>query len=238
MDTSRPVGNLSHALLELMYNHGFVKWNPEPFTLKSGKRSHVYVFGREDITDNPNLLYMLGGEIRKAVQSIFEKLTLPDDPRIPCIIGIPTAGTPLAQAAAMVRFFEPEWDPRKAWNICTKLCFRVMREVQKKHGAHNGWVNGAPDTEKHFYCAVDNVVTDGASKVEAAKRLLEDGYPAYGMPQIILVAREWHVVEELKKRGFKQVIVLFTLRDIINGFKERGYWTPEMAGQALAEFSD
>lgn len=231
MDTSRPIGNLSPSLLNLMYAYGFVKWSPEPFTLKSGKQSHVYVFGREDITDDPHLLYMLGEEIVRAV-----RVACGNDQRLPCLIGIPTAGTPLAQAASMVNFFERKENPRKVGAI--QICFRVMREKRKGHGAHQGWVNGAPDLANHFYCVVDNVVTDGQSKIETAERLLEDGYPAYEMPQIILVAREWKVVEELKKRGFKHVIVLFTLKDIINGFKGRGYWTPEMANTALSEFAE
>ncbi|MBI3074897.1 MAG: hypothetical protein HYY92_01640 [Parcubacteria group bacterium] len=231
MDTSRPVGNLSLVLLKNMHMHGFVKWSPEPFTLKSGKQSHVYVFGREDVTDNINFLHLLGREIVNAVQ-----LVCANDQRIPCFIGIPTAGTPLAQAASMASYFEPA-SFKKPIDLRT-MCFRIMREKRKEHGAHNGWVNGAPDVAKHLYCVVDNVVTDGQSKVEAAERLLEDSYPAYDMPQIILVAREWRVVEELKKRGFKHVVVLFTLRDIINGFRERGYWTPEMAEQALSEFAE
>lgn len=231
MDTSHPVGNLYPALLRLMHAHGFVKWSPEPFTLKSGKQSHVYVFGREDITDNINFLHLLGREIVNAV-----RITFPNDPRIPCFIGIPTAGTPLAQAASMASYFEPA-DMNNPINLRT-MCFRIMREKRKGHGAHNGWVNGAPDLAKHFYVVVDNVVTDGQSKVEAAERLLEDGYPAYDLPQIILVAREWKVVGELEKRGFKHVVVLFTLKDIINEFAERGYWTPEMAEQALSEFAE
>lgn len=231
MDLSCPVGNLSPWLLEAMHTHGFVKWSPTPFTLKSGKQSHVYVFGREDITDNVNFLHMLGREIVQAVRDSFQS-----DQRIPCFIGIPTAGTPLAQAASMASYFEPA-DMNKPTDLRT-MCFRIMREKRKGHGAHNGWVNGAPDVAKHFYIVVDNVVTDGQSKVEAAERLLEDGYPAYDLPQIILVAREWKVVGELEKRGFKHVIVLFTLKDIINGFVKYGYWTPEMAKQALSEFAE
>lgn len=231
MDLSRPVGNLSWWLLQEMHRYGFVKWSQEPFTLKSGKQSHVYVFGREDITDNINFLHLLGQEIVQAIRGTF-----PDDQRIPCFIGIPTAGTPLAQAASMASYFEPA-DMNEPIDLRT-MCFRVMRETKKKHGAHQGWVNGKPDLAKHLYCVVDNVVTDGQSKIEIAERLLEDGYPAYDLPQIILVARDWKVVEELKKRGFKHVIVLFTLKDIINGFKERGYWTEEMAKQALSEFAE
>lgn len=238
MDTSRPVGNLSRWLVEDMIRYGFVKWSPMPFTLKSGAQSHVYVFGREDITDNPALLFALGREIRRAAFLAFTDATSPIDSRIPCLIGIPTAGTPLAQAAAMVNIFEPEKNPRNQRNEARQMCFRIMRETKKKHGAHQGWVNGAPDPAKHFYCVVDNVVTDGQSKIETAERLLEDGYPAYDMPQIILVAREWKVVDELKKRGFKHVIILFTLKDIINGFKWHGYWTPENANTALSEFAE
>lgn len=230
MDSSRPVGNLQPWLLKAMYTHGFVKWSPTQFTLKSGKQSHVYVFGREDITDNPPLLHVFGREIRNAALLAFSRLA-PTMSLVPCLIGIPTAGTPLAQAAAMVDFFEGTANG-------TKMCFRIMREAKKKHGAHQGWVNGAPDLAKHLYFTVDNVVTDGQSKVEAAERLLEDGYPAYDMPQVILVARDMRIVPALHTQGFKHVIVLFALRDIINGFAERSYWTKEMAVQALSEFAE
>src|SRR3989344_7193763 len=121
-------GGESVFLLRMMFDFGFVKYSPTPITLKSGRESHVYVFGREDITDNPRFLYALGYKVRDAARLIFEKLTLVNDSRIPCLIGLPTAGTPLAQAASMVSFLEKRYNIRGVANTSERMCFRIMRE--------------------------------------------------------------------------------------------------------------
>lgn len=41
-------------ILRLMAEYGFVCYSKTPFKLKSGIMSNVYVFGREDLTDNPD----------------------------------------------------------------------------------------------------------------------------------------------------------------------------------------
>src|SRR5688572_21480151 len=84
-------------LLLSMVSCGLVRYSETPFTLRSKIESHVYVFGREDLTDNPMLERKVGVKIADVVQANSE----PDAP-MPCLIGLPTAGTVLAQAGAMM----------------------------------------------------------------------------------------------------------------------------------------
>ena len=198
-------------LVRSLHDIGFVRWSDTPFTLKSGVPSHVYVYGREDLTDNPNVLARLGSVI--ALELEYE-ISVPTGKKL-CLIGIPTAGTPLAQAAA---------NGSEGFII-----FRVMREMQKDHGAHGKTiVNGRPNPAEHVYATIDNVVTDGESKVEAARLLREDGYPVDDMTHVILVDRGNGGVERLRKEGFK-VIVIFNLTDLIDVFVESERWSPEQA---------
>ena len=82
--------------------------------------------------------------------------------------------------------------------------------------------------------AVDGVVTDGASKIEAAKRAVEEqGYP-WNMPCFILVDRQQGAVERLKRLGFERLVVAYNLLDITFAFGELGLW-PKSAVQAVEE---
>lgn len=206
------------AVLGVMHDFGFLRYSETPFTLKSKIQSNVYVYGREDFTDNPDLEYRLGMHMARLVYKHSS------DERQQILIGLPPAGTALAQAAAFgslnVRLHK---DPTRK-----PIGHRIMREVTKKdHGVHGGWVNGKPDLEKHRYWIVDNVATDGATKIEAISKLNDDGYPALEMPVLICVDRQQGAVERLKKAGFKEVYVLFHLLDITHVFGELGWWPKE-----------
>lgn len=203
-------------LVRGLHDVGFVRWSDASFTLKSGVPSHVYVYGREDLTDNPDVLARLGSVIARRLE---EEIPVPAGKKL-CLIGIPTAGTPLAQAAA---------DGSDGFII-----FRIMREMKKEYGAHGKTiVNGRPDPARHVYATIDNVVTDGESKIEAAKLLREDGYPADDMIHVILVDRGNGGVERLRREGLK-VVVIFNLTDLIEVFVESERWSPAQA-QALKD---
>jgi len=92
---------LDDELLRLMESYGFIKRREEPFTLKSGIQSRVYVSGGADLTDHPDLLSLVGRKISNMLRNHTPA------GRQACLIGIPTAGTTLAQAASMVSFFRP-----------------------------------------------------------------------------------------------------------------------------------
>src|SRR3990167_7251497 len=134
---------------------GFVRRTDEPFELVSGIVSHVYVSGREDLTDHPELEWLIGRKLARVVysnKSVNHELQQ-------CLIGVPVAGNTLAQAASLASI-----EVAKDYWLAQPIAHRVMREKQKQHGVHRGWwINGRPDTARHQYCWVDNVATDGGS---------------------------------------------------------------------------
>lgn len=196
---------------------GFIKWREEPFTLKSGILSHVYVFGRNDLTENPTVLLRIGSRIMKQLRyfDYHGKREGYDNSNF-CLIGIPTAGTALAIAGSLA-------DVNGGYAKS-----RVMREKKKTYGAHNTWVEGKPDHTRHQYVLVDNVATDGKSKEEAADKLREDGYEVSQVDCLILVDRQQGAIENLKKIGFRRIHVVYNLLDIAAAFHHIGFW-PEDA---------
>ena len=215
-------GKQDLAILLDMAKFGFVRYSETPFKLKSGILSNVYVFGREDLTDNPQLEWLVGAKIASIVYNHTHNL----DNRQPCLIGIPTAGNALAQAAAMVSF--------QLHRLSLPIAHRVMLEQLKQHGAHSTWVNGKPNLNRQRYWMVDNVATDGKSKLEIAEKLEADGYPAKQMPCLIWIDRQQGAVPRLKAAGFEQVIVVYNLLDITYAFGVMGLW-PKSAVTAVEE---
>jgi len=200
-------------LLAMMVKYGFIRRDDEPFTLNSGIKSHVYVFGREDVTDYPEFEWKLGLKITRIVQ----KHSRVKDKQ-PCLIGIPTAGNAIAQAASTVSY-------RNKITVSGEyICHRVMRQKLKEHGAHPKWVNGDPEPDKHTYWTIDNVVTNGDSKFVANERLLENGYPVDASPSFILVDRQQGGIERMRIAGFRRVVVAYYLLDLTFAFGELGLW--------------
>jgi len=209
-------------LLRLMAKHGFVKWSEEPFTLKSGITSHFYVLGREDLTDHPELLLAIGEKIAERVHE------MTSSNKQPCLIGIPIAGIALATAASLV-------DAMKAKDSSKAICYRIMRQKLKDHGAHKSWVDGRPDFEQHEYITIDNVITDGGSKIEAAERLEQDGYPSKEIKQIIFIDRQQGGPQRLVEHGFRRPEVIYNLLDITFVYRELELWSKEAINQIEEE---
>lgn len=198
---------------------GSIVYRDKPFKLKSGVESNVYVFCRGDLTDNPILLAMCG---HKIARTVIEN-TVEGDHQAN-LIGLPTAGTALAVAASMESVSMHRLD-----SSSPLIASRVMREqLKKSHGANNRWVNGEvngpPDLNKFTFWPVDNVVTDGETKFEAAERFEQDGYPSKDMPQLIFVDRQQGAVARLEAAGFKRVVVCYYLLDITYVYGELGIW--------------
>jgi orotate phosphoribosyltransferase len=201
-------------LLRLMHDDGFVGVKDRPVTLRSGIKSRVYVAGRSDLTESPALMGLVG---KKICQVIHQHWTNPDQSA--CLVGIPTAGTTLAIAAAMMSVW--------AYGGPPVLC-RQMRPVKKTHGEDQTWVEGKPDVVHHHYWLLDNVATSGDSVLEAERKLLEDGYPAKP-PVFIWIDRQQGGVERLKAAGFEQVVVAYYLLDITYAYHRLGLWSEETA---------
>lgn len=202
---------------------GFIRWREEPFTLKSGVPSHVYVFGRNDLTENSPVLMRVGQRILEQLRYHEGDERAGYDNSDFCLIGIPTAGTALALAASLS-------DVGSQWEGYSRS--RLMREKKKSYGAHNTWVEGKPDHVRHRYVLVDNVATDGKSKEEAAEKLREDGYAVAEVDCLILVDRQQGAIKNLEKIGFRRIVVVYNLLDIAAAFYQLKLW-PSVAVQKL-----
>lgn len=226
--SGRIFSDLDIRRLNLFARYGFIRWSESPFTLKSGVESHVYVFGREDLTDHPDLEWLVG---RKIAELVLQNAGERDDQKQQCLIGLPTAGTALAQTGAMVN-----WQWQRLWedDKPPRIIHRIMREELKTHGAHPDWVNGKPETEAHTYWTIDNVVTDGSTKLEARRRLQESGYPVVGMPALVFVDRQQGGIANMKKAGFTTIVVAYNLLDLTFAYGELGLW-PKEATRAVEE---
>ncbi len=208
--------------IRLMGKYRMVDYSDKPFTLKSGIKSNVYVRGRDDMTDHPELLWALGSHLNGYV---LKNGLVSEDQKQLCLIGVPTAGTPLATATALVSHNQ---------RVPYPICFRQMRSVLKSHGAHQDWVDGKPDLETHQYAAIENVITSGKSVYDAGKRMTLAGYPAKQMPVIILIDRQQGGFGRLQEAGFEELYVVFNLLDVTYAFGELGLW-PKSAVQSVED---
>lgn len=210
--------------LAIMNLHGFIEHRDKPFTLKSGVQSRIYVQGRNDLTDNPDLSWLVG---RKTARLVVANQT--ETEPAPCLIGIPTAGNAIASAGSLVAYREQITTPQG------DIGYRVMREIEKQHGSGaNQWVNGSYDSNRTFW-AVDNVVTDCGTKIEAAQKLTESGYPALEMPWLVFVDRQQGGIEKMRAHGFQRIVVAFYLLDITYAMGELGLWPKSLVSQVEAE---
>ena len=220
---------LDLALLRMMAECGFIRWSEEPFTLRSGIESHVYVFGREDLTDNPDLSWLVG---QKLCHFLTAEYVRRNERRMPNLIGIPVAGTALAAATSFTSeasgYITPCSFPRMNW--------RLMREYQKAHGAHkDGFVYGKPNPERYWHIAIDNVVTNGKSKEEAAEHFDADGYDGKGMTNVIFIERQQGGIARLRAKGFTDLLVVYNLLDITFAYRQLDLWPVEALAKVEAE---
>lgn len=228
-----PSGRILEALdlriLQLFAQYGFIRWSDQPVTFRSGVKSRVIIGGREDLTDHPDLEWLVGLKIRDLVL-VDARARM--DSKQQCLIGIPTAGTALAQATSIVNFAwhriykDPQDPPR--------IIHRIMRQDRKTHGVHPDWVNGKPQPELHTYWMLDNTVTDGGTKVEARERLDESNYPIEEMPTLVVVDRQQGGIKRMEQAGFSTIVVAYYLLDLTFAFRELNLW-PKGAVQAVEE---
>ena len=214
-------------LLEVMNDCGFIQQSEKPFRLKSGIESRVYVQGRNDVTDNPQLGWLIG---QKTAEIIIANTG--QDNRAPCAIGIPTAGNSIASAASLVAYNNDMVTESGEY-----ISYRIMRETVKAHGAGaNEWVNGKFDQD-HVYWFIDNVVTDCGTKIEAADKLISSGYPALESPWLIFVDRQQGGIARMTAHGFRQIHVAYNLLDITYAMGEIGEWPKELVTLVEAEIA-
>jgi orotate phosphoribosyltransferase len=194
----------------------FLSWSDQPILLNSKNESNIYLGGRHEFTDDPRLLKRIGARI-------MDSLRFGENGRnnsVYCLIGVPMAGIALAAAgyAAEVSDTNTAFKP--------KTCLRLMRQIKKTHGreSEQGWVIGKPDYAAHQYALIENTTTTGRSVIEAAQRLVEDGYELSKVDCVIFVDRGQGALKALASVGFRRVVVVYHLLDIIYAYRHLELW--------------
>ena len=205
--------------VQFAVQYGLIRGHMKPvFGTRSGEKTRVYVGGRNDLTDHPDFEWLVGRVIAACVLEDAQKR---EDTKQQCLIGIPTAGTPLAQAAATVSYhFHGRVHP-------PRIIHRVMRETLKTHAMHFGWMNGEPDSG-HSYGVGDNTVHDADSKLLARAHLLESRYPVDDVHALLLVDRQEGGIERMKQARFPHVVAVYKILDILEVINFLGLWPKEM----------
>lgn len=167
----------------------------EPFTLKSGKTSHVYFNLRTVLLDPEGLTL--------AVQALYDLTTdlleADEDLEFDAIAGVLDGGAPIASAFGCHAW---EMDGERAHIL-------LVRKQAKDHGV-GGLVMGVENVAKDSnVLVVEDVITTGGSVLRAAAALRECGYRVTNC--LAVLDREEGGREALAKEGI-QLNALFTKR--------------------------
>ncbi|OGY29909.1 MAG: hypothetical protein A3J50_01675 [Candidatus Woykebacteria bacterium RIFCSPHIGHO2_02_FULL_43_16b] len=210
------VEEIDSAIIPLLYRYGVVALRGKPVALNGGGTTCLYVSTRKEVTHHPDLLYLLGFRLARIIWDAQEARN--------CLIGVPMAGINLAIAASMVSVSESMNGSR--YPI---LHYELLRPIKKAHGTTHTWVDGEPNERTHYWL-IENATTTGDSVVDALEKLEEDGYKPERFSLIILVNRNSTALERLSKRGFKRIIVVYELVDLVEEFIARGFWDEYVRG--------
>jgi uridine monophosphate synthetase len=164
------------ALVRRLHEIGALRFGA--FTLKSGVTSPFYVDLRVVIS-HPDVLARIGRLLAAEVRRC---------PRADRIAGIPYAGIPLAVAAS----------------LAGGLPLVYPRKEEKAYGTRRR-IEGTFTAGEHVV-VIDDIVTDGASKLEAIEPLEAAGLVVRDL--VILVDREQGGRERLAARGYALHAVL------------------------------
>jgi uridine monophosphate synthetase len=172
------------------------------FTLKSGRIAPVYLDLRVLIS-HPETLRQAGELLAGRLRSLsFDR-----------IAGIPYAGLPLGVAASLAGGFP--------------LCY--ARKELKEYGTRR-LIEGEHRAGERIVL-IDDVITDGGAKREAAQPYREAGLVVEDV--LVLVDREQGGAELLTRHGIR-LHACFTLRELLGVLQEVGRISPETHSQVMS----
>ncbi len=170
--------------------------------LKSHLKSPVYVDGRGFVSF-PRLLANLGRRFLDVLEGL----------KFDIVAGIPMAGQPLAQAIS-----------REHLEFGNEIPNIWIREGVKDYGTKKA-IEGR--WEPGQTCVlIDNVITDGASKLEYIQPLRAPGVELVVTDVVVLVDREQGGAELLAQHGIK-LHSIWTLRSLIQLYTKARIITPD-----------
>lgn len=216
LPSGRTLYGADRDLLKRWHDIGVIKFDENgPFALRSGTKSCFYVSAREELSQNTDVLGATGDAIAR---TLWRHMADIRDDRKPFLLGLPTAGRQLAQAAAESPRDEPDSFERTA--------FADIREVKKTtHGLEQhrgGWVVGkrTRDHDERFRdILIDNVASSGGTVAEWIPRLEEDGYRRDGLDLCVLIDRELGASSFLRVfHGIVHTVPVFLMSDIVYAY--------------------
>lgn len=226
--SGRTFDHLDLRIMRRAAMFGFVKWHAEPKQLKSGRMSHVYVNGRQDVTEAPEFLRLVA---RKILMDVMPECSIPSsEQRQLRFIGIPHVANGWTPFISAVDLYEGITGMRS--------CHAIMRSELKAHGAHNKWVAATVDHNRFRDVLFDNVVTDSGSKKEAATRLVEDGFDLSQVEALVFVDRQQGGLDEMWSLGFRSVHATYNLLDMAYAFQELKLWPADAVKRVEHEIRD
>ncbi len=171
------------------------------FRLKSGVLSPFYVDLR-GIIAHPPILQAVALRILDILRPL----------RLDRIAGIPYAGLPIATAVA----------------LAGNLPMLYARKEVKDHGTRRA-IEGT-FTPGEVVVLIDDVITDGASKFEAAAPFLEAGLLVKDF--VIFLDREQGGVDRLREKGYALHSAL-RISAVLAHLRDAGRLTPEQFGRCM-----
>jgi len=218
--SGRVLGYADLCLIAGLADAGSIGWSEEEVPYHKGFRSHVYIQMRNELSRHPALLARVAARIKEGV----EQTPLTTGPQR-CVIGIPTAGTQLAQAVAMLSHFDhvthvrPHSEP--------PICFQSMRSVLKEtHGKDRHWI-GPADIGRYSYVSVENVISTAAGMLEYLDKMWHERYPIRVMHHVVFADWELGGIKNLDDAAIKHVHTLYVVRDMVAALVYLGAWPQE-----------
>ena len=224
--SGREFGTLDMQIMDVAAETGFVKWHEQPKELASGRKSHVYVNGREDTTENPHFLRLCCRRILLDTKKIMDGL---GDSRSPRFIGIPHVAHGWTPAITMV----------DKYDVITgrDACHAIMRSELKKHGAHQKWIARTADSAVYCDIQFDNAVTDKGSKDTATAHMIEDGMDMSDVIGMVFVDRQQGGLKAMESLRYRLVHANYLLLDMVFAFQELGRWPADATERVEREIA-
>lgn len=210
-----------HVILEQLYENGMIhfwpKDNPKGWILHSGKWSPFYINLR-GISSKPRSHQLLA-DVGKALGTLIRK----QSPRVNRVVGIATAGIPLAVATTMISRI-PSSYTRKIDGLSSLGNFdEIMGKLVKEYGEPTV-VEGAMSDGDHIML-VDDLITDGETKL-IAKKLVEyqakiNKIAITCNDVAVVVDREQGGGEELTRNGLRLHSLIRFKSDALEGLSKK-----------------
>ena len=214
MQDTNPIARLWHhdwlRLRNIIANQAY-KYRTEPFTLKSGKKSHHYVDMRQVITTEAGLS-LLGMLLTSSIRHEF--------PDANAVAGVELSAVPIAASVSfhshLTRLVSVPYN-------ANPLDMVIVRKAQKEHGTQKRVELYEPNRANAKIVVVEDVTTTGGSAMGAVDTLIEEGLDVLGV--IVVVDRsEGEAMDAAEEWLYKgnpiHFVNIFTLHDIVAEYKE------------------